>query len=210
MRGTGVSVIMVMVVAVIVVVAVVCAGVRRRAELSVQVGGDLIFHGAVGESCAHGDAMLGEVVERTPAHAAGDDHLDGLLAQPAWERAGLMFGGGQGFDLQGEAFLGVEVDEGELAATTEVVVQASILNWDGEDHGWFGMRRFRRWLSGEPGEAGLERGWSQVLWLTNLARARALRRPACSSSARRRCKRPWERSSHARTVSGRSTATGSR
>jgi len=38
------------------------------------------------------DTVLGKNGQRALPNAAGDDHLNALFAQPAWEQAGLVLG----------------------------------------------------------------------------------------------------------------------
>lgn len=75
---------------------------------------------------------MGKVGEGAVADATGDDHLDTLLAQPAGEGAGLVFGRRLNLGVQHDLPVWIHLDQGELAAAAEVPVQAALEDRQGQ------------------------------------------------------------------------------
>jgi hypothetical protein len=80
--------------------------------------------------------MMSEDVERAPPNAAGNDDLDALLAQPAWERAGLVVRRRQHLGVQDGLGFWVHLDQGKLAAAAKVSVKVTVFVGDGNFHEW--------------------------------------------------------------------------
>ncbi len=113
---------------------VMFAAIRGDGQLAAQVRRHQFLHGCPGRTGAHRDAMLGEDGQRPTADATGDDRSDAQLAQPTRECARLMLGRRQHPGADRGLHFGVDFDHGELAGAAEMVVETSVLNWDGDLH----------------------------------------------------------------------------
>lgn len=126
--------VMVMAVLKAVFMVVVFAAIRGDGQLAAQTSRHQFLHGCPGWAGAHRDAMLGEDGQRPTADAAGDDRFHSQLPQPTRECARLMLGRWQDLGADRGLLPGVDLDHGKLAAATEMVVETSVLNWNGDLH----------------------------------------------------------------------------
>jgi len=118
-------------------VFVVFAAIRGGGQSTAQICRHQFFHGRARSPGAHRDSVLVEVGQRTSANAPGNDRLDAHFPQPARECARLVLRRGEHRGVECGRFLGVDLDQGELAAATEVVVETSVLNWNCDLHRFF-------------------------------------------------------------------------
>ena len=81
--------------------------------------------------------LLVEVGQRTPANAPGNNRLDAHFPRWLRECVRLVLRRGEHNGVECGLFLGVDLDQRELAAATEVVVETSVLNWNCDLHRFF-------------------------------------------------------------------------
>jgi hypothetical protein len=124
-----------MTVSMVVLMAVVFAPGRRLGQLAGQVGLHQGFDGCRRPTGTHRDAVVGEDLERPPADAPHNDGRDTLLAQPPGERAGLMLGRRDDLRPQDLSRVRIDSNQRELAAATEMAVQAPVFMGNGNSHG---------------------------------------------------------------------------
>jgi hypothetical protein len=127
-------VMMVMAVFVVEMMAVVFAAFGRHGQLAVQKRAHQVLHTRVWQTGPHLDAVLGENVERPSANATDDDNTDALLAEPARERTGLVFGRRHHLSVQRHFLFWVHLDQRKLAAAAEVSVEATVFMGNGNFH----------------------------------------------------------------------------
>jgi hypothetical protein len=126
--------VMVMAVLMPVFMVVVFAAIRGDGQLAAQISRHQFLDGCPGWAGAHRDAMLGEDGQGATADATGDDRSHSQLPQPTRERPRLMLGRWQHVGAERGLLLGVDLDHGKLAAAAEMVVETSVLNWNGDLH----------------------------------------------------------------------------
>ncbi len=80
------------------------------------------------------DAVLGEQIQRTPAHAASDDNLDALLVQPAGQKSRLVRRRNHPGLVGSLLRRRVGFDQGELFAVAKVFGQAASGEGNGNFH----------------------------------------------------------------------------
>ena len=129
-----VVVVMMMPVLVFVFVSVVFAAIRGGGQSTAQKCRHQFFHGRPRSPGAHRDSMLVEVGQRTPANAPGNDRLDSRFPQPARECARLVLRRGEYRGVEYGLLLGVDLNHGKLTAAAEMIVETSVLNWNGDLH----------------------------------------------------------------------------
>jgi len=113
---------------------VVFAAIRGDGQPTAQISRHQFFHGCPGWTGAHDDPVLGEDGQRATADATGNDRSHSQLPQPTRERPGLMLGRRQHAGAERGLLLGVDFDHGKMSAPAEMVVETSVLNWNGDLH----------------------------------------------------------------------------
>ena len=114
-----------------VVMSVVVAAVGCRVQQPAEISRHERFNRCARRPGAHGDAVVSEIGQRPVADAPRDDHLHTPLAQPARERAGLVFRGRDKLRMQHGLLVGVHLEEREFAAAAKVSVQPAVFTGNG-------------------------------------------------------------------------------
>jgi hypothetical protein len=137
-----IAVVMVMAMLMVVMMPVVRATVGGSGQLAVEVGGDQLLDRRIRHPRPHGDAVMGEVGQSALTDASSNDDLNALLAQPARENAGLVFGGRQHLCAERDFSIRIHLDQRKLAATAKVSVEAAGYMGDGNFHRCFELSVF--------------------------------------------------------------------
>jgi len=87
-----IAVVMLMAMLMVVMMPVVRATVGRGSQPAVEVGGDQLLDRRIRHPSPHGDSVMGKVGQSALTDASSNDDFNALLAQPARENAGLVFG----------------------------------------------------------------------------------------------------------------------
>lgn len=107
---------------------------RRLGQASIEEVGHQLLQGGVGGAGPDGDALLGEAIHGSLADAIGDDPGDVLFGQPTGKQAWLMRWGGDQFRSQAGPGLGIHFDECKLVAASEVSMETTVFDRDGDFH----------------------------------------------------------------------------
>ena len=113
---------------------VVRATLRLPGQLAIQIGRNQCFDRLIRKPGHDADALLGKECQSALTNSPGDDDLNSLALQPARERPGDMFGRRQRLGAEGCLGRGVHFDQCEVAAATEMRIQAAVFNRNGDFH----------------------------------------------------------------------------